>query len=180
MFRLRSRIAQAPAGPGPRFPSTAEPPSPALPAGSPRPANLQVQLLEKTGDEPRKPARVHGIEQRHGPADAGRKEGGGSEGPWPRCTPAQWRDLLRPPRRGSAAWRERRRRSAGTCRSPARRAPPWLWPGPAPDGGLARPRAAVPLAARAAPTRGVREGTRWRKTSGIILFQPIIGHHHVS
>lgn len=59
-----------------------------LPEGSPRPAaarpaNLQVQLLQKAGEEPRKPARVHGVQQRHGPADAARKERSRSGGPRP-------------------------------------------------------------------------------------------------
>lgn len=154
-------------GLAPRPSSTAEPPLPPRPAQRdttpsrpPRPANLQMQLLEKAGEEPRKSARVHGVEQRHGPADAGRKEGG-SEGPWPHCSPALWRDLLcsAPLRtaRPCPAWQERRRRSAGTCRSPARWAPPWLSRRPAPDGGLAEPSAAAPLAARAARTRRIME-----------------------
>lgn len=148
--RARPRALPAPPSPGslPAQPGVTGPP-----AGPPRPANLQVQLLEKTGEKPRKPARVHGVEQRHGPADAGRKEGG-SEGPWPHRVPAPWRDpLCSPPLHGppepeAAAPPELRYLSLsgtmGAAMSAVR---------PAPDGGLAGPSAAAPLAARAARTQ---------------------------
>lgn len=112
-------------GPAPRPPGTAELPLPPRPAQrhttpSRLPANLQVQLLEKAGEEPRKPARVHGVEQRHGPADAGRREKGVSEGPWPRYAPAPWRYLLcsAPPPHGPA------RPGPPGQRGPAGAAPP--------------------------------------------------------
>lgn len=98
-------------------------PAPPAPARCPcRPAHLQVQFLQKAGEKPREPPRVHGVEQRHGPADAARKERKRSASRKPRRTTARTSarpDPTRPALPQSAVlWRAREKGRRGTAAEP--------------------------------------------------------------